>query len=148
VKCAKCGADLPLGAKFCANCGTPASAPGGVATGGGAYFGSAQTQSGNITARDTVVYGNYDQIQAASAGGFQDVYETLDELRATVEKIEEEAARGEQADPNKIRQWLDKLTSLAPDVTELVVNALTNPGAAVVSGVKLAADAFRGKAGG
>ena len=64
-----------------------------------------------------------------------------------MQQIEDEAAKGAAADESKVRKWLHTLAGLAPDVLEVVVNALTNPGAAVASGVKLVADAFGRKTG-
>ena len=82
----------------------------------------------------------YGRIQAHASDPDVDV----DMLKDTAGKIEREAAQGEQADTSKIRRWLATLARLAPDVLMVVVNALTNPGAAVASGVIAVADAFRG----
>ena len=95
---------------------------------------------------------------ATLAGLFQAVYRQVqthaqadpdadaDLLQGTVKQIEDEAAKGATASPDKIRKWLHTLGRLAPDVLEVVVNALTNPGAAVASGIRLVARACSGKA--
>jgi hypothetical protein len=66
-----------------------------------------------------------------------------DELKETVARLQQEAAKGDQASSPKANRWLDFLKQNAPDVFELAVNALTNPGAAVANAVKIAADAFK-----
>ena len=142
---------------------------GGVSTGGGAYItGGTQAQGGTFVGRDQHVEGDYHQVSQQGLQGadlarladlLQAVYQQVqthaaadpdadaDLLQGTVKKIEDEAAKGAAADEGKVRKWLHTLAGLAPDVLEVVVNALTNPGAAVASGVKLAAHAFGRKAG-
>ncbi len=142
---------------------------GGVSTGGGAFItGGTQAQGGTFVGRDQHVEGGYHQTSQQGLQGadlarltdlFQAVYQQVqahaaadpdadaDLLQGTVQKIEGEAAKGAAADESKVRKWLHTLAGLAPDVLEVVVNALTNPGAAVASGVKLVADTFGRKAG-
>ncbi len=137
---------------------------GGVNTGGGAYItGGMQAQGGTFVGRDQHVAGGFTQLSQQGLQGadlarltdlFQAVYQQVqahsaadpdadsDLLQGTVRNIEDEAGKGVAADEGKVRKWLHTLAGLAPDVLEVVVNALTNPGAAVASGVKLAAHAF------
>ncbi len=164
--CPHCGARQAGGAEPSGRSVMPG---GGVSTGGGAYItGGTQAQGGTFVGRDQHVEGGYQQISQQGLQGadlarltdlFQAVYQQVqahaaadpdadaDLLQGTVQKIEDEAAKGPAADESKVRKWLHTLAGLAPDVLEVVVNALTNPGAAVASGVKLAADAFGRKAG-
>jgi hypothetical protein len=152
MQCSKCGAVLPIEAKYCPTCGTPVPAQaGGITTGGGAYIG------GNVTAgRDFV---GRDRIEGLGGDDFAKLFQTVygridahvkadpntdaEALRDTAKKIEQEASKGEQADPDQVRRWLGTLQKLAPDVLEVAVNALTNPAAAIASGVKLVAHAFQ-----
>jgi hypothetical protein len=87
------------------------------------------------------------KLTALTSAAAADPDADTDLLQGTVQKIEDEAAKGAAADEGKVRKWLHTLAGLAPDVLEVAVNALTNPGAAVASGVKLAAHAFGRKAG-
>ena len=61
-----------------------------------------------------------------------------------VDKIEAESETPEgEIEQDKIDKWLGILETVAPDVVEVVVNAVTNPGAAVGSGLKTAVKAWR-----
>lgn len=59
-----------------------------------------------------------------------------DELQDTARRVEKEIAKGEQANPDRLKRWLDVLEKYAPDVVEIVVNALLNPGAGAATAVK------------
>lgn len=50
-----------------------------------------------------------------------------DEIVQHVEKIRDEAAKGEQANPSKIERWLRFLLGMAPDIWDVVVKTLANP---------------------
>lgn len=47
------------------------------------------------------------------------------ELTQTVQKIEVEAAKGLQANPNKIERWLRRLARMSPDILEATVACLS-----------------------
>jgi len=164
VNCPNCESLLPADARYCSACGAQVPTAGSVAagamsTGGGAYIaGAVQTGGGAFIGRDSAIYGGYNVSEGVSGAELTKLFEAVygriaahaadpdadvDMLRDTAGKIEQEAARGEQADSSKIRRWLATLGKVAPDVLEVVVNVLTNPGAAVASGVRLVADAFR-----
>jgi hypothetical protein len=82
---------------------------------------------------------------------FESVYSRIEaqpsdrrpQLTDTAKKIEQEAAKGEEANPEQVRTWLGMLGELAPDVLEVAVNALINPGAAVASAVRAVAKGFK-----
>lgn len=65
-----------------------------------------------------------------------------DELKDTAGRLEKEIAKGEQANPERLKRWLDVLEKYAPDVVEILVNALLNPGAGAASVVKAAIRQF------
>ncbi len=65
-----------------------------------------------------------------------------DELRETAQRVEKEAAKGDQANQDKLGRWLQTLENIAPDVVEVVVNALLNPGAGAASVVKKVLERF------
>ena len=53
MRCTRCGADTPAGAKFCPNCAAPMPAPPvGVSTGGGAYVGGNARAGRDFVGRD------------------------------------------------------------------------------------------------
>ena len=87
------------------------------------------------------VYGQVDAHAAAHPEAEPDL------LKETAKKVEDEAAKGENADPGRIERALTTLAKLAPDVLEIAVNALTNPGAAVASGVRLVAERVKAQFG-
>jgi hypothetical protein len=59
-----------------------------------------------------------------------------DELRDTAARVEKEVAKDDQANPERLKRWLDVLEKYAPDIVEIIVNALLNPGAGAASVVK------------
>lgn len=68
------------------------------------------------------------------------------EIKETVQKIEQEVAQGEQANPTKMKRWLKTLEEVAPDILEVIVTALVNPGSAVATVVRKLAENARGAA--
>jgi hypothetical protein len=64
------------------------------------------------------------------------------ELQETVKKVEEEAAKGENANPTKVNRWLKLLADVAPDIVGGVVSILTSPASAVSGAVQAAAKMF------
>jgi hypothetical protein len=167
MQCSSCDNELAETAKFCSNCGAPASSQaGGISTGGGAYVAGDATVEGDFIGRDQVVHGSYTRTTRSGPQGedlarltelFRDVYAQVDIhvaddpdvdpelLKSTARQVEQEAAKGEDADPSKVKRALTTLARLAPDVAELAVNALTNPGAAVVSAVRIVAEQVRAR---
>ena len=128
-----------------------------VTTGGGAYFAGTVTAGGDVIGGDKIVHGNEGLAGSELAQVFQTVYRQIeapaqprkaesDELKETVERIERETAKGDAADAQKVGRWLGTLADVAPDVLETAVNALTNPGAAVASAVRIVAQQFRARA--
>jgi hypothetical protein len=128
-----------------------------VNTGGGAYFRGSVTAGRDVIGGDKVVLGNEGVSGVELAQLFQPVYARIGQATAargadttrlteTVQGIEREAGKAEVADPNRIEGWLTTLADVAPDVLETVVTALTNPGAAVASAVRIVAERFRARA--
>ena len=69
-----------------------------------------------------------------------------EELVETVQKVEEEAARGAEANPNKVERWLRFLGDMAPDILEVTVACLTNPLAGVGTTLRKIAERARAEA--
>jgi hypothetical protein len=168
MTCIKCGADLATSDSFCPKCGTRvASQPQGVLMRGGATFGGSVTAGRDVIGGDQINYGSVTNLQglqgadlATFTESFRHVYARADEyasahpeadpdvLKDTAKKVEQEAVKGDKADAVQINRWLNTLGRLAPDVLEVAVNALTNPGAAVASAVKAVAREFQRSATG
>ena len=66
------------------------------------------------------------------------------ELARTVTQVEQEAARGEEADLGRLAHLLKTLKAVAPDVLEVTAVALLNPVAGVATAVRKIAAAIRG----
>jgi hypothetical protein len=49
------------------------------------------------------------------------------EIQSTVENIESEVKKGDDANPNKVERWLRFLAAMAPDIFDVVAAALTGP---------------------
>jgi hypothetical protein len=167
MHCGYCNNELAEAAKFCPNCGAPVpSQAGGISTGGGAYVGGSATAGGDFIGRDQTVYGDQTRTIRSGLQGqdlailrdlFRDVYGQIDAhaatdpdadpdlLKSTARQVEQEAAKGEDADPSRVKKALTTLAKLAPDVLEVAVNALTNPGAAVASAVRIVAEQVKAR---
>lgn len=78
----------------------------------------------------------YHQIEARP----QDPNVDKEEIAGEVKKIEDEAAKGEQANPNKIERWLGNLAQMAPDIWDVTVATLSNPVAGIALVVKKIAE--------
>ena len=62
------------------------------------------------------------------------------ELKDTVNKIQEEAKKGEQANPTKVERWLKFLAGMADDIFQVTAATLTNPALGIGTAVKLIAE--------
>jgi hypothetical protein len=162
VNCPRCNTPIPAGANFCPQCGTaapPPAAGGGISTGGGGYVGGNLNVGGSYAGHDLTVEGNYEQTQGISAAElaslFAVVYRQIDVhtsdsdadaevLREATGQVQQEVAKGDRADPGNVKRWVATIKKLAPDVAEVLVNALINPGAAVGSVVRHALAGFGG----
>jgi hypothetical protein len=58
------------------------------------------------------------------------------EIAETVDKIQEEAAKGDKANPKKIERWLKTLASMADDIFEVTAACLLNPVAGVATVIR------------
>ena len=68
------------------------------------------------------------------------------ELKDTVSKIQEEAKKGDQANPTKVERWLKFLAGMADDIFQVTAATLTNPALGIGTAVKLIAE--KAKSGG
>lgn len=59
-----------------------------------------------------------------------------DELKELVEKIDQEASKGDEADESKLERWFRRLNEWAPDVLEVAATTALNPVAGVTVALK------------
>ncbi|NJN95806.1 MAG: hypothetical protein HC875_17735 [Anaerolineales bacterium] len=82
---------------------------------------------------------------------FQDIYSRIEarpadpnvdkaEVKDTVQKIEQEVEKGEEANPSKVERWLKTLKGMAPDIGDVTIACLTNPAAGVAMVIKKIAE--------
>jgi hypothetical protein len=120
-----------------------------ISTEGGAYIeGEVNvTSGGDFVGRDKIVnyHGGTDVADLAQL--FEAIYHHIEarpqdpnvdkeEIASEVKKIEDEAAKGEQANPSKIERWLGNLAHMAPDIWDVTVATLSNPAAGIALVVK------------
>jgi hypothetical protein len=118
---------------------------------GGDYVGGDKI-SGDINVRDVqgrgIAIGHGAQAQISQGGdaeafarAFAQVYQAIntrpddpdvgrDEIKDTVQAIQEEAQKGDQANERKLTRWLRTLAGMAEDIFDVTVAALTGPQAA------------------
>jgi len=60
-----------------------------------------------------------------------------DEIKSTVERIETEVKKGEEANPVKLERWLKLLAEMSDDIFQVTAAALTNPVAGVAKTIQL-----------
>lgn len=110
---------------------------------------------GDFVQGDKVIHGDEvrgDKITSITINPFEEARAQLEqedipqadkeEAEVAIEQIEKQADQAEP-EPDRLDRWLGILEEIAPQVVEVLVNAITNPGAAVGSGLKLAIKAWR-----
>ena len=63
-----------------------------------------------------------------------------EEIKETVQHIQEETAKGEDANANKVERWLKNITDMAPDIGEVVISCLTSPAAGIATVIRKIAE--------
>jgi hypothetical protein len=106
----------------------------GVAIGRGAQATVTQELGGEDIAK--LFAEIYKQIEARP----EDPDVDKEELTETVQKVQEEANKGEEANPKKVERWLKFLGSMAPDILDVTVACLTNPAAGVATVIRKVAE--------
>ena len=69
------------------------------------------------------------------------------ELTETVQKIQEETAKGEQANPSKVERWLKNVALMAPDIWDVTVATLANPVAGIAAVIRKVVEKAKAEAG-
>jgi hypothetical protein len=127
----------------------------------GDKFGGDKITVGNISGGTGIAIGRGRQVTVTQGLGgdelarlFAAVYQQVEarredpnvdkeELTGTVQKVQEEAAKGEAANPTKVERWLGNLAEMAPDILEVTVACLTNPAAGVAAVIRKVAEKAR-----
>lgn len=104
---------------------------------------------GDITGSSGIAIGRGAQATVTTGAGaaelakvFADIYKKIEarpadpnvdkeEVKQDVRRIEQEVAKGEEANASKVERWLKGLADMAPDIFEVTAAALTSPVAAV-----------------
>ncbi len=121
--------------------------------GGVSITGGKVTVGGDIVGRDkitTVTYGLDASALAELTKQFTQIYQRIDarpkdanvdkaEIKDTVQKIEEEVKKGEQANPAKVERWLKFLAGMADDIFQVVASTLASPMAGAAKAIQLIA---------
>lgn len=121
--------------------------------GGVRITGGKVTVGGDIAGRDkitTVTYGPDASALAELTKQFAQIYQKIDarpqepnvdnaEIKDTVQKIEEEVKKGEEANPAKVERWLKFLAGMSDDIFQVVASTLASPIAGVARVIQLIA---------
>jgi len=70
-----------------------------------------------------------------------------EELTETVQKIQQEVAQGEQANPSKVERWLKNLALMASDIFDVTVACLTSPVTGIATVIRKVAEKTKEEAG-
>ncbi len=121
--------------------------------GGVSITGGKVTVGGDIVGRDKITTDSYGLDASALAEltkQFAQIYQKIDarpqdpnadkaEIKDTVQKIEQEVKKGEQANPAKVERWLKFLAGMSDDIFQVVASTLSNPIAGVAKAIQLIA---------
>jgi len=66
-----------------------------------------------------------------------------DEIVETVQKIQNEANKENQANPNKLERWLTSIAQMAPDILDVMAASLVSPISGVAVTIKKIVDKAR-----
>ena len=119
-----------------------------VTQGGINITGNVEIKNSKVAARD-IVEKNIVNIDVS----FTSVYRALKEsttispdakkdLEADIRQIEKEIKKGDEAKPSFIKQRLENIQKMAPDIAEIVIATLQNPAAGVGLAVKKVINKF------
>ena len=69
-----------------------------------------------------------------------------EEVQGTVQNIEKEVQKGEEANPSKVERWLKTLALIAPDIFEVTLATLASPAAGIATVIRKVAEKARQEA--
>ena len=109
---------------------------------------------GNISGSHGVAIGRGARVKIQSGADakelaelFSAIYQTIEsrppdplvekeEIVDQVKRIENEVAAGEKAEPAKVERWLRNLATMAPDILDVTVAAITGPAAGIYMAIR------------
>ena len=101
------------------------------------------TIGGDVVGHDKIVTQNgiltddFKKIQALIDQQPENENVDKDELKSTVERIETEIQKGDDANSAKLERWLKFLAGMSDDIFQVTASALTNPVAGVAKTIQL-----------
>lgn len=69
-----------------------------------------------------------------------------EEIGETVQKIEQEVKKGEEANPSKLTRWMENLEKMAPDIVDVILASLGGPVKGLAAVLRKVAEQARQKA--
>jgi hypothetical protein len=66
-----------------------------------------------------------------------------EEITETVQRIEQEVKKGDQANESKLKRWLETLNTMAPDILDVILASLDGPGSGLRALLKKVAERAR-----
>ena len=119
---------------------------------------SGQTSSGGISIQGRNAQVTIHQHSGIDANELNTLFEKLyqhidarppdpnvdkEEIVETVQKIQEETSKGQQANETKLTRWIDNLNKMAPDVIDVALASLGGPVSGITAVLKKIADRAR-----
>lgn len=155
--CSNCGREVPADARFCPACGTrvPDSRGGGGDTTIVHDISNSQGVAIGTNSQATVSYGvSGEQLAELFAPIYSRIQQRPEDpgvdkqqLKKAVQDVQQEAAKGEQANGNTIKGWLGFVAAVAPDILEVIVSTLTSPVAGIATLIRKIAEEAKQEAG-
>lgn len=66
-----------------------------------------------------------------------------EEISETVQRIEQEVKKGDQANDSKLKRWMDSLNTMAPDIVDVILASLGGPVSGLTAVLKKVAEHSR-----
>jgi hypothetical protein len=63
-----------------------------------------------------------------------------EEITETVQKIEQEVKKGNQANDSKLKRWMENLNKMAPDIVDVILASLSGPVSGLTAVLKKVAE--------
>jgi hypothetical protein len=116
------------------------SISGGVTVQGrGAQVSVQQTSESN----DKELSALFDKLYEAIQSRPHDPNIDKEEISETVQKIEQEVKKGDQANDSKLKRWMEGLNKMAPDIVDVILASLGGPVSGLTAVMKKVAEHAR-----
>ncbi len=66
-----------------------------------------------------------------------------EEIKETVQKIEQEIKKGDKANDSKLKRWMENLSTMAPDIVDVILASLGGPVSGLTAVLKKVAEHAR-----